>query len=65
MYPYLVSVVVGAFVVVALLVSRHLLSIRQREDQTEESLNWLLVGLLLAAGFGLGAFVTYVMIFGH
>jgi len=59
---YVLVTVFGALTLLCLFIWRkHLRASRHQTSQSDDVTTWLLVGLLLVAGFSLGALVMYVV----
>jgi len=62
---YVLVTVFGALALLCLFIWRKHLQISRETGQSDDVATWLLVGLLLVAGFSLGALVMYVVWSGH
>ncbi len=62
---YVLVTVFGALALLCLFIWRKHLQVSRQTSQNDDVATWLLVGLLLIAGFSLGALVMYVVSSGH
>jgi len=62
---YVLVTVFGALALLCLFIWRKHLRASRETGQSDDVATWLLVGLLLVAGFSLGALVMYVVWSGH
>jgi H+/Cl- antiporter ClcA len=62
---YVLVTVFGALALLCLFIWRKHLRVSRQTSQRDDVTTWLLVGLLLIAGFSLGALVMYVVWSGH